>query len=292
MKHCHFSILYNELPFLKQKLPFLYVHFDQIIFYDLNVTTDPYRFSTDGSHEFILNYPDPANKITLIEETDLSHVTQYYGGSGIAKRKMFTLASQRIKENIDVFWCSDLDEFFHPSLLKEVETVFEDNKKVNSINLEHYYFWKDFDLLMCDPESDIMRLPPRIARHQKGNVYGHCSLHEQYPQTYELKTQRLYHFAWLGEERCQFKFDYWGNNCAHSDSQGVGEHPLASSYRHYADTVWKTFDKKQVPRDGTIWGYPNLHPNPIIKKGIRFFNKEELPYYVNYKELAQDLNIK
>ena len=34
MKHCHISIISNELPFLKRKLPFLYKNFDQIIFVD------------------------------------------------------------------------------------------------------------------------------------------------------------------------------------------------------------------------------------------------------------------
>ena len=60
MKHCHFSILCDELPFLKQKLPFLYEYFDQLIFYDLNVRT--LDFSTDGSHEFIKAFPDPQKK--------------------------------------------------------------------------------------------------------------------------------------------------------------------------------------------------------------------------------------
>ena len=71
VKHCHFSILYNELPFLKQKLPFLYKHFGQLIFFDLNVGTENPHFSLDGSHEFIRDYPDPDKKITLINKKDI-----------------------------------------------------------------------------------------------------------------------------------------------------------------------------------------------------------------------------
>ena len=63
MKHALFSILYNEYGHLKQKLPIFYDIFDQIIFYDLNVggpkTIGKFTFSTDGSHEYIKNYPDP-----------------------------------------------------------------------------------------------------------------------------------------------------------------------------------------------------------------------------------------
>ena len=61
MKHCHFAILYNELPFLKQKLPFLYEHFSQLIFYDLSAFDNKFQFSQDGSHQYIKNYPDPEN---------------------------------------------------------------------------------------------------------------------------------------------------------------------------------------------------------------------------------------
>ena len=83
MKKCHFSILYNELPFLKQKMEFLYSNFDQLIFYDLNVAAKTPHFSTDGSHEYIKEYPDPENKITLIEKKDLSDVNNYQGGGCI-----------------------------------------------------------------------------------------------------------------------------------------------------------------------------------------------------------------
>jgi len=83
MRHCHFSILFNELPYLKQKLPFLYQFFDQIIFYDLNIVTK--KFSDDGSHEFIKNYPDPENKITLIE--DITITPQIINGSAPAQAK-------------------------------------------------------------------------------------------------------------------------------------------------------------------------------------------------------------
>jgi hypothetical protein len=287
MKHCHFSILYNELPFLKQKLAFLYEYFQQIIFYDLNVACDKPHFSTDGSHEYILDYPDPQNKITIIEETDLSQVTKYYGGSGIAKRKMFTLASQYVRDDIDIFWCSDMDEFFCPSLIKEAESTLYRYPEVNSVSLDHYYFWKDFDLILCDPAFDTWPgCPPRIARHKQGNMYGHCSLHEQYPKTKILDDHKLYHFAWLGEERCMYKFDYWKR-----DALTTRAPHIAAAYCKYVEEVWNTFDKKDINPPDKMWGYPNMHPNPIIKKGVKFF-QGTLPTYVNYDQLGKDLGIK
>lgn len=104
MKHCHFSIVYNELPFLQQKMPFLYEHFDQLIFYDLHVVGNDVHYSTDGSHDFIAWYPDPERKITLIEKRDLSDVTEYKGHSYVGKQKMFAVGSQYVKSDMDVFW--------------------------------------------------------------------------------------------------------------------------------------------------------------------------------------------
>ena len=105
-KHCHFAILYNELPFLKQKLPFLYTHFDQLIFFDLNVGVFNPHFSTDGSHEFIRDYPDPQKKITLIEKTDLSDVARFCGAGSVEKQKMFAVGSSYVQDDVDVFWCN------------------------------------------------------------------------------------------------------------------------------------------------------------------------------------------
>src|SRR5210317_294454 len=119
MRKCHFSILYNELPFLKQKMDFLYENFEQLIFYDLNVCTPNPHYSIDGSHEFIKDYPDPENKITLIEKTDLSDVTNFRGDSSLEKRKMFAVGSSYVWDDIDSFWCFDLDEFFNESLINK-----------------------------------------------------------------------------------------------------------------------------------------------------------------------------
>jgi len=121
MKHCHFSILYNELPFLKAKLPFLYENFHQLIFFDLNIKT--HTHSTDGSWEFLKAYPDPESKIVLIDQLDLSHITKYYGHSFVEKRKMFALGSRYVSDDMDVFWCDDMDEFFDVEWIKQVEEI-------------------------------------------------------------------------------------------------------------------------------------------------------------------------
>ena len=87
MKHCHISIMSNELIFLKQKLKFLYDNFQQIIFVDYDIINN--CNSKDGSIEYIENFNDEHNKITLIKfnENDLKTITNYNGGSMIEKEK-------------------------------------------------------------------------------------------------------------------------------------------------------------------------------------------------------------
>jgi len=118
MKHVHLSIICNELPFIKQKLPFLYNYFEQIIFVDYDITKK--INSTDGTIEYIESFEDPQKKIILLKNFNPDLIKKYRGYSYIDKQKMFAYASQFIKDDIDVVWATDLDEFFNESLIKKV----------------------------------------------------------------------------------------------------------------------------------------------------------------------------
>jgi len=135
MKHCHLSIVYNELPFLKQKLPFLYENFDQIIFYDLSAFDGKFQFSTDGGHEYIKNYPDPEKKITLIELRHGIQFVPHIGGyTNHIKLRMCNYANQFIRDDMNVFWNTDSDEFFNKELITEVEEILTNNPKVITVD--------------------------------------------------------------------------------------------------------------------------------------------------------------
>jgi len=264
MRHCHFSILWNEITFLKQKLPFLYENFDQLIFYDLNVMEEPYRFSDDGSHEYIKNFPDPEGKITIIERKDLSTITATVGASFIGKRKMFIVGSDYVWDDIDVFWATDMDEFFDVELIERVEAIFNEHPDINSIHPNQYEFWKNHKFIVCRPDSDTWENTVRVARHKKGNVYGHCTLHEQYPPTFEIKEGLLYHFGCVGEKRMRFK---------------VPQHPVRKGWWD----IWNNFDESKVG-DG-FYGYPEMYPNPALSMGIKRY-KGKLPDYIDLGMIA------
>ena len=286
MKHCHFTILYNELPFLKQKLPFLYKHFEQLIFFDLNVGSYEPHFSTDGSHEFILNFPDSENKITLIDKQDLSDVTQYCGDGSIQKQQMFAVGSQYVHEDIDVFWCTDMDEFFNASLMPKVEEILEKSPDVNSIDLRHLYFWKNFSYILCTLESNVKTLFARICRHRPNQVYSHCAIHKQFPQTYFLdpNDEVYYHFSWIGDARTRRKLK-------HYTEPPTGNPIHKKMYDLYLQNVWEKYneDDENICQ-GDLFGYPLMHPNYLGEHmGIRKIDKNILPSYIDYTILKNDL---
>lgn len=259
MKHCHFSILSNEKPFLKHKLPFLYKHFEQIIFYDLNQSGN---FSEDGSHEYIKNFPDPEKKIILIEKRDLSEVKKYKGASFTFKRKMFAVGSSFVRDDMDVFWCTDMDEFFRQSLIVKVEKVLKDNR-TNTIQMPHLIFFKNQNLVYSRQNGDIkIMLYCRIARHKKGNLYGHCSLQSQYPPHKVISDESIYHFAYVGRKRVESK-------CA-----------------GFFDKRIKSF--KETIDDSQVHGYPNMHPSPYMKLGVKRY-KGDFPSYIDVERLMSDL---
>jgi hypothetical protein len=261
MRHCHFSILWNEMAFLKQKLPFLYRHFDQLIFFDLNITT--FKFSDDGGHEFIKNYPDPEKKIILIEKTDLSDVMVFTGRSSIEKQKMFAAGSKYVKDNIDVFWCTDLDEFFCESLIKKVEAQILQNAR--SILLPHLVFIKNEEWVV-----DERVFPwPRIAVHKKGNLYGHCNLLERFPPAEEIKDEVIFHFGWVGDERVRFK-------CK-----------LLPAGPNFLNEVWipVTENILDIKADHVV--IKGARSSCVIKKNTR-----KLPEYINIDEMMKDLKVR
>lgn len=287
MRHCHFSILYNELPFLKQKMDFLYRNFDQLIFFDLNVCAGEPHNSNDGSYEFLRDYDDIENKITLIDMTDLSSVTEYCGSGSVAKQKMFAVGSEYVWDDIDVFWCTDMDEFFNESLIRKVEDNFNSRPDVNSIDVEHYIFWKNFCTILASTEADTDILYARIARHHPGNLYGHCSLQDQFKNTHFIESEKYYHFSWVGDGRFHAKV-------SHYTTPPTGNPYWATMYEEYVRRIWNSdyYRSIQLPDDGeTLVGYPHMHPNFLnIKRGIKAF-RGKLPDYIDVQELERDINI-
>ena len=279
MKHCYFALVYNELPFLIQKLPFLYEHFDQIILYDLGIFHNPYTFSNDGSHEYIKNFPDPENKLTLIEKTDLSDVPVLPGVEMESKRKMSVVGSQMVRDDIDVFWTMDIDEFFDAEMIPAVEQLLEKNPDVQIVDIPQYLFWRDLDHILCEPASNLLKNEIRVARHQPGRIYLHCNM-DKIGKSIKLLDFAMYHFSWISAEKIIFK----------SEIYSIKDKEMKNHYINYLQNVWLKTNLESIPPN-CLYGYPNMHPNPFLKAGVKKF-PGLLPKYIDKHKVMQMLHDK
>ena len=267
MKHCHISLLCNELPFLKQKLPFLYNFFSQIIFIDYNIYYN--QNSTDGSIEFIENFNDPENKIILLKDYKLinNNIKNFHGAGNIHKQKMFSYGSQYINDNIDVIWATDLDEFFEYELIKDVEKLYDEDKTLISINLPHkvfvynqYNYYNIPNLYICS----------RITRHIPKKIYGHCSF-SSYGKYIKYTKYYLYHFALVGISRCFHKFSKIYKNNRFDHMKWIEEYKKSlNNNDKYIKIIYHNSNL-----------YKNLYSEPY--NGI-------FPSYINLEQMCYELN--
>lgn len=276
MKHCHISILCNELTFLKQKLPFLYNNFEQVIFIDYDILNK--CNSNDGSIEYIENFNDIDNKITLVKfnENDLKTITNYNGTSMIEKRKMFAKGSQYIKNDIDIVWATDMDEFFDKNLLNVVENEFTKDKDLITLNVPHYIFiYNQYNIFKGDEINNTSYIcPPRITRHFKNKIYGHCNFHE-YGKTIRCENEFIYHFAWIGLKRIGFKLNIYYIKGKKDETK-----------KRNNDTFLKQYQENLTQKKKYInISHPNkqVNINSIIFEGL-------IPNYIDAETLINELN--
>lgn len=268
MKHCHISLLCNELPYLEQKLPFLYKFFNQIIFVDYDILNN--CNSKDGGLEFIKEFPDPEKKIELLTDFSPNKITNYNGVSMIEKQKMFAYASQFIKDNNEVIWATDLDEFFDVDMIKKVEGCYKNDDKLISINIPHIGFvYNQYNTFNY---PGLFYIKPRITKHIKGKIYGHCNF-DTYGKTIKLKDDFLYHFSYVGYERCHHKLVLFNKKSKNNNEE--------------KNTEWL---KKYLEHLKGNQKYINInHPGNNIIKSKKY--EGSLPDYINIEEMVRKLNI-
>ena len=270
-------------------MDFLYENFDQLIFFDLCIHCNPMQHSSDGSWEFLQQYPDPEEKITLIDKLDISDVVADNGASLVEKQKMFRVGSGYVDDDIDVFWCTDMDEFFNRSLIDKAETIFSEREDVISIRVNLMTSWREKDIVLDRPNGwlaqrgrDILtglQCPPRIVRHSPGTVYPHCQI-QKLGKVFEIggNDEMLFHFAWVGDARVL--------------SKRIHQPVSVEEFDRWYDEVWRGFDTSEVRLnyEGYIPGLKLVLPNPQIGHiGLRRFSPE-FPEYMDIDGLWGELN--
>ena len=135
-------IVLNGMPFIEHALKAIYDEAHQIVIVEGAVEScmfaaNPDGSSTDGTVELIRNFPDPLNKIQLIQ------------GRWPEKCEMQDAALAHVSGNY--VWLVDSDEVYRKKDLATIRTLLANNPGVTQVNFIPDNFWKGFDFLFVSP---------------------------------------------------------------------------------------------------------------------------------------------
>lgn len=145
MKFSFIMIVLNGMPFIEVALKSIYNKAYEIIIVEGAVekcmfAANPDGSSKDGTVEFIKAFPDPENKIKLIQ------------GAWPEKCEMQNRALEGATG--DYIWLIDSDEVYKEEDIDTVNKLLEDDPTITQINFFVIHFWRGFDYIIS---SEILK---------------------------------------------------------------------------------------------------------------------------------------
>jgi glycosyltransferase involved in cell wall biosynthesis/ADP-heptose:LPS heptosyltransferase/predicted SAM-dependent methyltransferase/MoaA/NifB/PqqE/SkfB family radical SAM enzyme len=217
-------IVLNGMPFVKYSLKSVYEFAHEIIIVEGAVekclfAANADGSSTDGTVEFIESFPDPQNKIRLIQ------------GKWPEKCEMQNEALKYVTGNY--VWLIDSDEVYkHDDLLK-IKKIVTDDKSITQVNFIPDSFWKGMDYIFVSHEffKDWCHFR-RLFRYVPGAIFtthrpptmvwpGSEKTTEQMNLLDGTKTREMgivfYHYSYVLDKQVKQKIELyhrygWGKN--------------------------------------------------------------------------------
>ena len=139
MKISFVMIVLNGMPFIEAALKSIYDFAHEIIIVEGTVekcifAANQDGSSTDGTIKFIRSFPDPQNKIKLIQ------------GKWPEKCEMQNKALDMCSG--DYIWLVDSDEVWRKKDIKEITCILKQDSTITQVNISMVPFWKGFDYIM------------------------------------------------------------------------------------------------------------------------------------------------
>lgn len=175
-------IVLNGMPFIKSSLQSIYEFAHQIIVVEGAVeqcrfAAGPDGSSTDGTVEFLHSFPDPDNKMILIQ------------GAWTEKCQMQNEALKYVTG--DYVWLIDSDEVYKQEDLESVRQILRQDPSITQVNFIPDNFWKGLDTIFVSDkffESDYHYR--RLFRYVPGAVFtSHRPPTMQWPGRQETTEQ-------------------------------------------------------------------------------------------------------
>lgn len=129
-------IVLNGMPFIKYSIKALYEYVKEIIIVEgcvknCKFAANPDGSSTDGTVAFIKNYPDPENKIKLIQ--------------GMWEEKCDMQDEALEKVTGDYVWLVDSDEIYKKKDIEAILQLLSNDSEITEVRIRGYSFWKDIN---------------------------------------------------------------------------------------------------------------------------------------------------
>jgi len=176
MKMSFVMIVLNGMPFIEAALKSIYDKAHEIIIVEGAVkkcmfAANSNGSSNDGTVEFIKSFPDPNNKIKLIQ------------GIWPEKCEMQNKAVQIATG--DYVWLVDSDEVYKKEDINAIIQMLDSDPSITQINFPVFHFWKGFEYVLS---SNILKNNPGFFRIFKLEKPCHFTTHR--PPTLFLKKQK------------------------------------------------------------------------------------------------------
>lgn len=234
MKISYVMIVLNGMPFIEFSLRSIYDFAHEIVVVEGAVESCMFAAnsngsSKDGTVEFVKAFPDPENKIKLIQ------------GRWPEKREMQNEALKHISG--DYIWLIDSDEVYKKEDINTVIGILEESPTITEVHFPIFHFWKGFDYIISSkilescffhrifklskPCNFTTHRPPTLLWKQQNKTTDKMNLLEA--SILKGKGVCVYHYSYILEEQVEQKIklykeygwekywsidlDDWYNNC-------------------------------------------------------------------------------
>lgn len=210
-------IVLNGEPFIKYNLKALYPHAHEILIVEGAVNkfahaATPDGHSLDNTVDIIKSFPDPENKIKLIQRdgfwSEKDDMCNAYMGACTG----------------DYIWQVDVDEFYKPEDIEQVRTILVSDPEISQVNFRSVCFWRSFKARIMGASfifgadefirifryrpgySYITHRPPTLA-----NEIHRPFIHKRIVTAQEMEQQGIvqYHYSYIFPDGVKSKTQYY-----------------------------------------------------------------------------------
>lgn len=208
-------IVHNGEPFVGYALRAIYDFIDEIIVVEGAVekavfAANPDGSSTDGTVETLRSFPDPDNKITLIQ--------------GKWQKKLDQSQAWFDRATGDYVWIVDSDEMYLPHDIVEVKQMLEHDPEITVVSFYHRTFWHNLHTELVGPPWEgnrdvvyerIFKRGPgyRYIKHRHPTVVdadGVSLVDKKLVRANEMRRRGIfiYHYSYVDADQVWRKMQY------------------------------------------------------------------------------------